>query len=58
MRAFGNSEAVVGGCRRVALVLGVLEGFAIVVVPDIREPLEEQQREDVLLVVAGIDEPA
>ena len=44
--------------RGVALVAGLLEGFAVVLVPDVREPLEEEQREDVLLVVAGIDEAA
>ena len=53
----GNSEPVVGGRGGVALVLGVFEGFVVVAFPDIREPLEEEQREDVLLVVAGIDEP-
>ena len=53
----GNGEPVVGGCGGVALVLGVFERFGVVAFPDIRESLEEEQREDVLLVVAGIDEP-
>nr|WP_008295229.1 hypothetical protein [Congregibacter litoralis] len=49
MSAFGNRETVVGGGCRIAFVLGVLEGFAVVLIPDIRETLEEEQREDVLL---------
>ena len=57
MRSFGNGEAVIGGRSRVALILSLLEGLAVVFVPDVREPLEEEQREDVLLVIAGIDEP-
>ena len=58
MRTFGNGEAVVCGRGGVAFVLVVLEGIAVVLVPDIREALEEEQRKDVLLVVVGIDEPA
>ena len=56
--AFGDGEAVVGGRCGGALVLGFVVGVTVVLVPDIRQPLEEEQREDVLLVVAGIDEPA
>ena len=58
MGTLRNSEPVVGGCGGVARILSLFEGFGVVAFPDIRESLEEEQWEDVLLVVAGIDEPA
>ena len=43
---------------RVALVTGVGEGRRVLLVPLVRQALEEQQREDVLLVVAGVEKVA
>lgn len=58
MRAFGHHEAVVGGVGGIALVAGFIVGVLVIPVPDVRQAFEEQQRKDVLLVVAGIDEAA
>ena len=59
MRAFRNLEAVVFGELGIGQVAaGFREGRLILLVPDIRDALEEQQREDELLVVAGVDEAA
>ena len=53
-----DGEPVVGRRPRVAVVAGLVEGGAALLVPDVGEALEEEQREDVLLVVAGVDQPA
>ena len=53
-----DDEPVVGRRLRVALVAGLVEGVAVLLVPDVGEALEEEQREDVLLVVAGVDQAA
>src|SRR5690349_11189572 len=58
MRAVGDHEAVVGGVGGIALVAGLIERLLVILVPDIGQAFEEHQREDVLLVVAGIDEAA
>ena len=58
VRALGNLEAVVGGGGRVAGVARVLEGLLVVLVPHVAQALEEEQREDVLLVVARVDQAA
>src|ERR1041384_7274974 len=58
MRALGNAEAFVRRGARVTGVAGVCESRGVFFIPHVRQPLEKQEREDVLLVVAGIDEPA
>ena len=58
MRAFGDDEAVIGRGGCVAFVVGFVERILEILVPDVGEAFEEHQREDVLLVVAGIDEAA
>src|SRR5664280_211950 len=58
MRAVRDDEAVVGGLARIGIVAGFgLCGFELLV-PDIAEALVEEEREDELLVVASIHEPA
>ena len=56
VRAVGDREAVVGRGAGVRLVAGLVEGGLILLVPHVGEALEEEQREDVLLVVAGVDQ--
>jgi hypothetical protein len=58
MRAFRDHEAVVGGVGGIALVTGFIERLLVILVPDVGQTFEEHEREDVLLVVAGIDEAA
>src|SRR5690606_10602059 len=58
VRALGDHEAVVGGVGGIALVPGFIERLLVILVPDVGQAFEEQQWEDVLLVVAGIDEAA
>src|SRR5690606_27996995 len=56
--AFGDDEPVVGGRQRVVVVVRLFEGRVVVLVPDVGGPFEEQQREDVLLVVARVAQHA
>ena len=56
--AVGNLEPVAGGGPGIVFVTGLFEGVLVFLVPDVGQPLEEQQRKDVLLVIAGINEPA
>ena len=56
VRAVGDREAIVGRGAGVRLVAGLVERGLILLVPHVGEPLEEEQREDVLLVVAGVDQ--
>jgi hypothetical protein len=57
--ALGDDEPIVCSRRRVRGVTFRLgEGAGMVLVPHVRQPLEEDQRENELLVVAGIDEAA
>ena len=59
MRAFRNLEAVVFGelgIGQVAIRVG--QRRMVFLAPDIGDALEKQQREDELLVVAGVDEAA
>jgi hypothetical protein len=59
VRTLRDLEAVVLGelgIRKIAVGIG--QGRLIFLVPDIRDALEEEQREDELLVVAGVDQPA
>ena len=53
-----DDEPVVGSRLRVALVAGLVEGVPEFFVPDVGEALEEEQREDVLLIVPGVDQAA
>ena len=56
MAALRQLEAVVVGLdirRHIRAVVG--NGLGVLVVPGVRDPLEEQQREDVRLEVRGID---
>ena len=53
-----DGEPVVGRRPRIVLVAGFVEGAPVFLAPDIGEALEEEQREDVLLVVAGVDQAA
>src|SRR5262245_49302034 len=52
-----DHEAIVRGFDCVAYVAGLLERLLVIFVPDVGQALKEHQREDVLLIVAGIDEP-
>jgi hypothetical protein len=54
--AVRDGEAVVGGRTRVGGFACLLERGAVLLVPDVRQPLEEEQREDVLLVVTRVDQ--
>ena len=56
MGAAGDREAVVGGGPGVGFIAGLLKSVLVLLVPDVGETLEEEQWEDVLLVVAGIDQ--
>jgi hypothetical protein len=59
VRPLGDDEAFVRlglGQLRVAVVGH--QGVAVVLVPHIRQALVEHQREDELLVVAGVNQPA
>jgi hypothetical protein len=56
---FGNLEAVILGELGIGeIAIGVGQGGLVFLVPDIGDALEEQQREDELLVVAGVDQAA
>jgi len=56
--AVGDHVPIVRGGAGVLLVAGLLDRVAEVRVPDVREPLVEEERKDELLVVAGIDQAA
>jgi hypothetical protein len=59
VRALRDLEAVVLGELGIGeIAVGIAQGRLIFLVPDIRDALEEEQREDELLVVAGVDQPA
>ena len=57
MRPCGDDEPVVCGIGCVAFVASFVERLSVVFVPDVGETFEEHQGEDVLLVIARIDEP-
>ena len=54
--AVRDDKPVVGGGAGIGLVLGLGQRDSVFFVPHIREPLEEEQRKDVLLVVARINQ--
>ena len=56
--AVGDGEAVVLGEVGEFLVAVHLHRGGVLLVVDVGDPLQEDQREDVLLVVAGVDEAA
>ena len=58
MRAFRDREAVVRSRAGVGGVCRLAQRRLVLLVPHIRQALEEEQREDVLLVVARVDQPA
>ncbi len=58
MCAGGDDEAFVCHASGVEHVTGFLERLGILLVPHVRETLVEQQREDELLVIAGIHQSA
>ena len=57
VRAVRDGKPVVGGRAGIGLVAGLGQRDLVFLVPHIGEPFEEEQRKDVLLVVAGIDQP-
>ena len=56
MRAFRNREAIVRSRASISGVCRLAQGSPVFLVPHVRQALEKEQREDVLLVVAGIDQ--
>ena len=56
VRPSGNNKPVISSGGGVAFVTGFVERLPVILVPNVGEAFEEHQREDVLLVVAGIDE--
>jgi hypothetical protein len=56
--AVRDGEPVILGQVGQVLVAVDLHGGGVLFVVDVRDPLEEDEREDVLLVVAGVDQTA
>lgn len=56
MRSLGNDEAFIGHLCSIGVVFTVVVGGGVFLIPHIRQSLEKEQRKDVLLVIARINQ--